>query len=181
VVAGSNPVSPTQVRGYFALIPFAHYAYRLYKRMWPEIDRRVLDDPEVAAIFVDDMVNAFRGRCLAMVDDARLLGRDWGFRLVDVKVPVRWWHGETDQRSARAYARISLSHNGFRRSRERSLTFRLTTAERLPNLARGPMTPGGRRLMLGPLIGCSARPEDRFPSLGCHVARAHRQRGCSAL
>ena len=78
------------------LIPFAHYAYRLYMRMWPEIDRRVLDDPEVEAIFVDDMVNAFRGRCLAMVDDARLLGRDWGFRLVDVKVPVRWWHGETD-------------------------------------------------------------------------------------
>jgi hypothetical protein len=30
------------------------------------------DDPEVEAIFVDDMVNAFRGRCLAMVDDARL-------------------------------------------------------------------------------------------------------------
>jgi pimeloyl-ACP methyl ester carboxylesterase len=78
------------------LIPFAHYAYRGYARMWPEGDRRVLDDPEVEAIFVDDMVNAFRGRCLAMVDDARLLGRDWGFRLVDVKVPVRWWHGDTD-------------------------------------------------------------------------------------
>jgi pimeloyl-ACP methyl ester carboxylesterase len=78
------------------LIPFAHYAYRGYTRMWPEDDRRVLDDPEVEAIFVDDMVNAFRGRCLAMVDDARLLGRDWGFRLADVKVPVRWWHGESD-------------------------------------------------------------------------------------
>ena len=24
------------------------------------------------------------------------MGRDWGFRLVDVKVPVRWWHGQTD-------------------------------------------------------------------------------------
>jgi pimeloyl-ACP methyl ester carboxylesterase len=78
------------------LIPFAHYAYRGYTRMWPEDDRRVLDDPEVEAIFVDDMVNAFRGRCLAMVDDVRLLGRDWGFRLADVKVPVRWWHGESD-------------------------------------------------------------------------------------
>lgn len=79
------------------LIPFAHYAYRVYMQMWPEVDRQVLDDPEVEAIFVDDMVNAFRGRCLAMVDDARLLGRDWGFRLVDVKVPVRWWHGQTDR------------------------------------------------------------------------------------
>ena len=72
------------------LIPFAHFAYRGYARMWPEDGRRVLNDPEVEAIFVDDMVNAFRGRCLAMVDDARLLGRDWGFRLADVKVPVRW-------------------------------------------------------------------------------------------
>ena len=33
---------------------------------------------------------------LAMVDDARLLGRDWGFRLADVKMPVQWWHGESD-------------------------------------------------------------------------------------
>ena len=78
------------------LIPFAHYAYRVYASRWPEDDQRVLADPEVEAIFVDDMVNAFHGRCLAMVDDARLLGRDWGFRLADVKVPVRWWHGDTD-------------------------------------------------------------------------------------
>jgi len=78
------------------LIPFAHYAYRAYASRWPEDDQRVLADPEVEAIFVDDMVNAFHGRRLAMVDDARLLGRDWGFRLADVKVPVRWWHGDSD-------------------------------------------------------------------------------------
>lgn len=34
--------------------------------------------------------------CQAVVDDARLLGRDWGFQLADVKVPVRWWHGDAD-------------------------------------------------------------------------------------
>jgi pimeloyl-ACP methyl ester carboxylesterase len=79
------------------LIPFAHYAYRAYASRWPEDDQRVLADPEVEAIFVDDLVNAFHGRCLAMVDDARLLGRDWGFRLADVKVPVRWWHGDSDR------------------------------------------------------------------------------------
>ncbi|HME77915.1 MAG TPA: alpha/beta hydrolase [Mycobacterium sp.] len=78
------------------LIPIAHYAYRGYTSAWPADDQRVLADPEIEAIFVDDMVNAFRGRCPAMVDDARLLGRDWGFRLADVKVPVRWWHGDSD-------------------------------------------------------------------------------------
>ncbi|MBO0866731.1 MAG: alpha/beta hydrolase [Mycobacterium sp.] len=78
------------------LIPVAHYAYRAYSSVWPENDQRVLADPEVEAIFVDDIVNVFYGRCQAMVDDARLLGRDWGFRLADVKVPVRWWHGDGD-------------------------------------------------------------------------------------
>jgi pimeloyl-ACP methyl ester carboxylesterase len=78
------------------LIPVAHYAYRGYASIWPEDDQRVLADPEVEAIFVDDIVNVLAGRCQAMVDDARLFGRDWGFRLADVKVPVRWWHGDAD-------------------------------------------------------------------------------------
>jgi pimeloyl-ACP methyl ester carboxylesterase len=78
------------------LIPFAHYAYRVYASTWPERDQRVLADPEVEAIFVDDIINVVKGRCQAVVDDARLLGRDWGFRLADVKVPVQWWHGDAD-------------------------------------------------------------------------------------
>ncbi|MBO0881214.1 MAG: alpha/beta hydrolase [Mycobacterium sp.] len=78
------------------LIPFAHYAYQAYRRAWPEDDQRVLADPEIEAIFVDDIINVVKGHCQAVVDDARLLGRDWGFRLADVKVPVRWWHGDAD-------------------------------------------------------------------------------------
>ncbi len=101
------------------LIPFAHYAYRGYTRMWPEDDQRVLADPEVEAIFVDDMVNAFRGRCLAMVDDARLLGRDWGFQLADVKVPVRWWHGESDH-----VVPIANVHMAISRLQDAELTVR---------------------------------------------------------
>ncbi len=101
------------------LIPVAHYAYRVYASMWPEDDQRVLDDPEIEAIFVDDMVNAFRGRCLAMVDDARLLGRDWGFRLADVKVPVRWWHGESDH-----VVPIAAVHAAMSRLQDAELTVR---------------------------------------------------------
>lgn len=78
------------------LIPVAHFAYRAYASVWPEDDQRILADPEVEAIFVDDIINVFQGRCQSMVDDARLLGRDWGFRLADVKSPVRWWHGDAD-------------------------------------------------------------------------------------
>jgi pimeloyl-ACP methyl ester carboxylesterase len=101
------------------LIPIAHYAYRGYTSAWPADDQRVLADPEIEAIFVDDMVNAFRGRCLAMVDDARLLGRDWGFRLTDVKVPVRWWHGDSDH-----VVPIAGVHAAISRLQDAELTLR---------------------------------------------------------
>ncbi|WP_341286319.1 hypothetical protein [Mycobacterium decipiens] len=48
-------------------------------------------------MFVDDIVLIIRGGCRSPIDDLRLFGQDWGFRLADVRVPVRWWHGDTDQ------------------------------------------------------------------------------------
>ena len=47
-------------------------------------------------MFIDDIVLVAKGRFQAIVDDARLFGRDWGFRLADVAAPVRWWHGDAD-------------------------------------------------------------------------------------
>lgn len=78
------------------IIPFGHYAYRAYASITPEGDQKVFADPEMEGMFLDDMVRLIRGRDQAIVDDARLFGRDWGFRLADVKVPVRWWHGDAD-------------------------------------------------------------------------------------
>jgi hypothetical protein len=45
---------------------------------------------------VDDIVLVAKGRFQAVIDDGRLFERDWGFRLCDVKRPVRWWHGDAD-------------------------------------------------------------------------------------
>jgi len=78
------------------IIPLAHLAYRGFSGLMPDGDRRVFADPEIEAMFVDDIVLAAHGRFQALIDDARLFGRDWGFRLADVKVPVRWWHGDAD-------------------------------------------------------------------------------------
>jgi pimeloyl-ACP methyl ester carboxylesterase len=47
-------------------------------------------------MFIDDLVLLGKGHFQAFVDDARLFGRDWGFRLADVAAPVRWWHGDAD-------------------------------------------------------------------------------------
>jgi pimeloyl-ACP methyl ester carboxylesterase len=82
----------------FPIIPLAHYVYQGLTRVMPEGDQRVFADPEIEAMFVDDIVCVLAGKVplQAVIDDARLFGRDWGFRLADVRVPVRWWHGDAD-------------------------------------------------------------------------------------
>ena len=92
------------------LIPFGHYVMRAYSSMSPEGDQRVFADPEIEGMFIDDIVLFLKGRCQAFVDDARLFGRDWGFRLADVKVPVRWWHGDADPYVSLAAAEVAVSH-----------------------------------------------------------------------
>ncbi len=78
------------------IVPLGHYAYRAFSGAMPEADQRVFADDEIQAMFMDDIALTAKGRFQALVDDARLFGRDWGFRLADVKVPVRWWHGDAD-------------------------------------------------------------------------------------
>jgi pimeloyl-ACP methyl ester carboxylesterase len=78
------------------ILPFGHPVYRRFAAVMPEGDQRVFADPQIEGMFIDDIVLAAKGGFQAVVDDARLFGRDWGFRLADVKVPVRWWHGDAD-------------------------------------------------------------------------------------
>ena len=92
------------------LVPVSHYVLRAYSSIQPEGDQRVFADPEMEAVFVDDIVLAIKGRCQAVIDDVRLFGRDWGFRLADVKVPVRWWHGDADPLVPLAAAEAAVSH-----------------------------------------------------------------------
>lgn len=79
-----------------AVNPLAHPLYRAFARVMPEGDRRVLSDPALEAMFIDDLTFASRRQFQAMVNDLILIGRPWGFRLADVQVPVRWWHGDSD-------------------------------------------------------------------------------------
>jgi pimeloyl-ACP methyl ester carboxylesterase len=76
--------------------PLGHPLYRAFGRLMPEGDRRVLSDPAVEAMFIDDLTLAGRHQFHAIVNDIVLIGRPWGFRLADIDVPVRWWHGDSD-------------------------------------------------------------------------------------
>lgn len=76
--------------------PFGVPALHAYARISPEGDRRLLVRPEFQAMFLDDLLNGSRKQLAAPFADVIVFARDWGFRLEQVKIPVRWWHGDRD-------------------------------------------------------------------------------------
>jgi pimeloyl-ACP methyl ester carboxylesterase len=73
--------------------------YTLYDRVTPllgEGDQEVFASEGMREMFIGDLQNGSRKQFRAALHDAALFGRDWGFRLADVSVPVRWWHGDID-------------------------------------------------------------------------------------
>ena len=83
--------------GFIHLIrPVAEPALYAYARVSPEADRQLLVRPEFKAMFLDDLLNGSRKQLAAPFADIIVFARDWGFRLDEVKVPVRWWHGDKD-------------------------------------------------------------------------------------
>ncbi|WP_436700470.1 alpha/beta fold hydrolase [Nocardioides sp. BYT-33-1] len=79
-----------------AVKPLAGPALDLYAAVQPPGDRSLLGRPEFKAMFLDDLLNGSRFQTSAPLADLLLFTRDWGFRLADVGVPVRWWHGDDD-------------------------------------------------------------------------------------
>lgn len=76
--------------------PVASPAADLYGMISPEADRRLLARPEIKAMFLDDLLNGSRKQLAAPFADIVVFARDWGFRLDEIEIPVRWWHGDAD-------------------------------------------------------------------------------------
>ena len=76
--------------------PVAEPALYAYAAISPAADRQLLVRPEFRAMFLDDLLNGSRKQLAAPFADVVVFARDWGFRLDEVKVPVRWWHGDRD-------------------------------------------------------------------------------------
>jgi pimeloyl-ACP methyl ester carboxylesterase len=76
--------------------PLAGPAIDAYAAMQPRGDKELLARPEFRAMFLDDLLNGARFHVGAPLSDIILFTRPWGFDAADVKVPVRWWHGDGD-------------------------------------------------------------------------------------
>jgi pimeloyl-ACP methyl ester carboxylesterase len=76
--------------------PVASTGLDVYALLSPQADRHLLTRPEFKAMFLDDLLTGSRKQLAAPFNDVILFARDWGFRLAQVQVPVRWWHGDHD-------------------------------------------------------------------------------------
>ena len=61
-----------------------------------EPDSQLLDQPELADLFIEGMREAFRNGISGANQEAALYAQPWGFKLQDITAEVHLWHGEQD-------------------------------------------------------------------------------------
>jgi len=62
----------------------------------PEVDRQMLERPDVRALFIEMFQEGVRQGATGWVDDNLRLVQPWPFRLDEITVDVRFHHGEDD-------------------------------------------------------------------------------------
>lgn len=101
-VAGRVPLAARAVMGWAAIR--ARRPERLLRRATvAEADRPYWN--RLQEIFEPTVAEAFRQGGKGQARELRLYAGPWGFRLEDIQVPVRLWHGERDPNSPVAMAR----------------------------------------------------------------------------
>lgn len=70
---------------------------RSFLRILPPADAEALKDSAAFNICFESQRRAWRGSANGVIADAEIYACPWGFRLEDVDVPVRLWHGKQDR------------------------------------------------------------------------------------
>ncbi|MEY2468038.1 MAG: hypothetical protein QOF21_736 [Actinomycetota bacterium] len=76
--------------------PVGSFALDTYARFSPPGDKLVLGTPEHKEMFIDDLSENGGHSMRAVVYDAILFTRHWGFSVRDVTARVTWWQGDED-------------------------------------------------------------------------------------
>lgn len=96
VAATRIPLSYVLAAAIRLVKPLAGLGLDGYAVVQPDGDKALLGRPEFKAMFLDDLLNGARFQVGAPLADIILFNQDWGFTAADVRVPVRWWHGNAD-------------------------------------------------------------------------------------
>lgn len=113
-VRGATNDMPRQVRLFFLVARRAPWVLRLFlrqlmtrrvpsdpdfsptKALGSEADKALLARPDVARVFGDALLEAFRSGNRGPARDAVLSACPWGFALQEISMEVHLWHGEAD-------------------------------------------------------------------------------------
>jgi pimeloyl-ACP methyl ester carboxylesterase len=79
-----------------SLRAFVRAAHK-FLQMLPAADAQALRDNAAFDILFESQRHAWRGSAAGVIADAQIYAQPWGFRLEDVDVPVRIWHGKEDR------------------------------------------------------------------------------------
>lgn len=84
-------------QGFVAVMtPVSGTVFGLVSRLFPEGDQVVFAEPEIEAMFLDDIIRQTAGGLPGPPLDLIVFVREWGFNLADLSVPVHFWHGDAD-------------------------------------------------------------------------------------
>ncbi len=92
----ATPLAATMWAVVNGLAPVAGPVYSRATQFMPAGDRAVFAAEGVEEMFLGDLIRGSRRQCMALVHDAVLFGRHWGFDPTEIEVPVYWWHGDAD-------------------------------------------------------------------------------------
>ena len=79
-------------------------------RQMPAVDQNVMRQPSVLEGMAKDYSEAFRQSARGVVHEGALYASDWGFKVGEVKRPVRLWQGEQDTMVPAAMGRFQAGH-----------------------------------------------------------------------
>jgi len=99
-----EPLGAALSMAVWTMRPFYSPIFNLVARLSPRGDREFFARPEMKAFFLDDILTGSRWGLRAPVYDLLLFCRPWGFRLADIRVPIRFWHGDQDHLVPLAHA-----------------------------------------------------------------------------
>ena len=91
-----NPLARAMSAAVRPFRPLLSPAFDFYARYGARVDREVLEQPAMRAMFTADLEVVMAGGVRGIMQDLALFTRPWAFSLRDIHVPIRLWHGTAD-------------------------------------------------------------------------------------
>jgi pimeloyl-ACP methyl ester carboxylesterase len=117
-----NPLGRVMRGLVLGLQPLSAQVMDAFAAFMPPGDQRLFEDELMRTMFIEDLTLGARTHMQALILDVALFGREWGFALEEIEVPVHMWYGDADNI-------VPLAHGEFMAKRIPRATLRVRPDE----------------------------------------------------